>query len=135
MPFSRLAYAVRRQLCVPDVIIDFLHEDEKLFVVIENIGEGTAHRVSASFDPELWGVRGTVQVSNLPLFKHLSFLAPGKKLRTFLDVSSAYFNRDEPTLIDVTVRFEDDTGTDFKRSLTHNLSVYQATGPPYQNSA
>ena len=130
MPLSRLAYALRRRLCVPDVIVDFVNDEENLFVTIENIGTGPAHAISVSFEPDLQGVRGTVKVSALRLFDNLSFLPPGREVRTFLDVTPAYFDRDEPTDISVTVRFENDGGTRFTRHLKHDLSVHQNTSPP-----
>lgn len=123
-------YALRRHLYVPDVIVDFVQEDEKLFATIENIGKGPAHHISVSFDPTLRGVRGTVQVSDLRLFKNLSFLPPGKQVRTFVDVCPAYFDRDEPTEISVTVQFESDGGTRLKRELVHDLRIYRETSPP-----
>lgn len=124
---SRLAYRLRRQLLVPDVIVDFVREDEKLFVAVENIGRGPAHHVSTTFEPALRGVRGSVEVSELALFEHLSFLAPGKEIRTFLDTSTAYFERDAPTQITATVRFENDEGEHFRRSMSHDLRVYNGS--------
>jgi hypothetical protein len=131
--FARLAYAVRRQLCVPDVIVDFVRDGEKLFVTVENIGDGPAHHVSATFDPKLRGIRGTVAVSELPLFQNLAFLAPGRELRTFLDASAAYFDRQEPTTVTATIAFENDGGEQFTRTITHNLSIYKGDGPPHDS--
>jgi hypothetical protein len=127
MVLTRLAYTLRRSLCPPDVIVDVVQEDGKLFVTIENIGQGPAHNVSVSFDPELQGVRGTVQVSNLTLFKSLDFLPPGKEIRTLLDVTSAYFDRNEPTDISVTIHFESDDGTRLQRKLNHDLRIFRGT--------
>jgi len=109
------------------VIVDFVQEEEKLFVTIENIGQGPAHNISVSFDPELRGIRGTVQVSSLTLFKSLDFLPPGKQIRTLLDVSSGYFDRDEATDISVTIHFESDGGARLQRTLNHDLRIFRGT--------
>jgi len=114
-------------LLVPDVVVDFERDDEELFVTVENIGRGPAHHVSTTFEPALRGVRGSVEISELALFEHIPFLAPGKKIRTFLDASTAYFEREAPTQITATVQFENDEGDRFQRSITHDLSVYRGS--------
>lgn len=114
-------------MLVPDVIVDFVRGDEELFVTVENIGHGPAHHVSTTFEPALHGVRGSVEISELALFEHLSFLAPGKEIRTFLDTSTAYFEREAPTQITATIQFENDEGERFRRSIAHDLRVYKGS--------
>jgi hypothetical protein len=127
MGLSRLAYAIRRCLRVPDVIVDFLCEDETLFVAVQNIGDGPAHHVSVSFTPEVSGIHGTTVISDLPLFRSLSFLPPGKEIRTPLDPVREYFDRDAPTQIETVIRFESDSGVALSRSIEHDLSIYDVT--------
>ena len=127
MFLARLAYRLRRHLLVPDVIVDFERDDEELFVTVENIGRGPAHHVSTTFEPALRGARGSVEISELALFEHIPFLAPGKEIRTLLDTTTAYFNRDDPTQVTATVQFENDEGERFRRSITHDLRVYKGS--------
>jgi hypothetical protein len=122
---SHLTYVLRSHLRSPDVIVDFACEKAKLFVVIKNIGDGPAHHVSTEFEPELQGAQGTRDVSALPLFEHLAFLAPEREIRVFVDTVSAYLGRDAPTKISATVRFEDDGGTRHERTICHDLRVYR----------
>jgi len=122
--FFQFLYSVQRRLRVPDVIADFLCEEETLFVAVENIGQGPAHHISVSFDPAVSGIRGTTKISALPLFQRLSFLPPGKKIRTPLDPVEQYFDRGAPTRIETVVRFESDGGAVLSRSIAHDLSVY-----------
>lgn len=127
MGLSRLAYAIRRYFRVPDVVVDFLCEDETLFVSVENIGDGPAHDVSVSFAPEVSGIHGTAVISDLPLFRCLSFLPPGKEIRTPLDPVQKYFDRDAPTQIKTVIRFESDSGAALSRSIEHDLRIYDVT--------
>lgn len=128
MLFSRLASLLRGLLRAPDVIVDFVFEDGLLFVAVKNTGDGPARKVSVQFDPPLRGVGGTVDVSALALFQNIEFLAPHREIRAFLDVGEAYFRRAEPTRISVTIRFQDDDGTEHCRSITHDLSIYRDLG-------
>lgn len=125
---SRLAYALRRRLHPPDVIVDVVHEDGLLFVGLENIGTGPAEHVSVTFKPDLHALRGTVPLSELALFQDLPFLSPGKSVRAFLDVGTAYFARAAPTRFTTTIRFQSEHGASFRRSSTHNLAIYQQLG-------
>lgn len=124
---SQFAYSVRRHLCVPDVIVDFLCEDETLFITVENIGEGPAHHVSVSFEPEVSGIHGETVISDLSLFQCLSFLPPGKAIRTPLDPVQEYFDREAPTQIQTVIYFESDTGATLSRSIEHDLRVYDTS--------
>lgn len=63
MNLSHLTYVLRTQLRSPDVIVDFVYEEGKLFVLIENIGSAPAHHVSTEFEPALRGAQGTRDVS------------------------------------------------------------------------
>lgn len=128
---SQLLYTVQRRLRTPDVIIDFLSEDETLFLAVENIGDGPAHQISVSFDPDVSGIHGTTVISDLPLFQRLSFLPPGKEMRTPLDPAEQYFGRGAPTRIETVVQFESDSGAVLTRSIEHDLSVYRA--PTYSS--
>ena len=125
---SRLAYVLRSRLHPPDVIVDVVHEDGLLFVVLQNIGTGPAENVSVTFMPDLHALRGTVALSELALFRDLPFLPPGKSIRAFLDVGPAYFAREAPTRFTTTVRFQSEHGASFRRMSTHDLTVYQQLG-------
>ena len=128
MLLARLAYALRRHLCPPDVIVDFIHEDGLLFVAVKNIGDGPAECVSVRFKPALTGIHGRVTISELALFNRLSFLPPGKEIRAFVDGARVYFEREAPTEITTSIRFEDEHGTAFHRTTTHDLSIYRELG-------
>lgn len=133
MGLSRFFYAARRHVCVPDVIVDFLCEDELLFVSVQNIGDGPAHHVSVSFTPEVTGLHGTTSVSNLSLFQHLSFLPPGREIRTPLDPVTEYFERGAPTQIETVIEFSTDTGETLSRCIEHDLRVHDTTTHSYHH--
>lgn len=109
----------------PDVIFDVLFEDGLLFLSVANIGDAPALRVSCTFDGELHGLGGTTNVAELPLFRNIEFLAPGREIRTLLDSSAAYFARDEPTKLAVKTAFHDPAGRSYEATIHHDVAIYR----------
>jgi hypothetical protein len=107
------------------VIVDFLVEGEVLLVCLRNVGAGCAHRIRVVFEPEFHGLGGGLRVPGLALFERLRFLAPGREIRSLVDVVWAYFGRGEPEVIEVTVTYSDDAGRHYRRRLSHDLGVYR----------
>jgi hypothetical protein len=112
----------------PEVIIDFIFEEGLFYISIKNIGARPAYKVSTKFDKTIVGVEGKKAISELPLFKCIEFLPPDKEIRTFLDTSSSYFSRNEPTKISVQIRFEDSRGKIYSNTINHNLEIYREIG-------
>ena len=109
----------------PDVIVDFLFEDGMLFVAVLNIGSQPALQVHVAFDPPFKGLGGTASIPELPLFRHIEFLAPSRSIRTLLDSSAAYFARKEPEHITATASYADRSGQKFSCTMRHDLSIYR----------
>lgn len=110
------------------MIVDFIFEEGLFYIAIKNIGEQPALRVSVRFEPQFSGVGGQVEVSALPLFENIEFLAPCKSIRTFLDVSAAYFDRGEPTKISAHIFYYDREDKQYQDTIHHDLTIYQDIG-------
>ena len=108
-----------------DVIVDFVFEEGALYVTVANIGERPALKVSCRFEPGFHGLGGSVEVSRLPLFRNIEYLAPRKEIRTLVDSSAAYFARKEPTKLQVTVTYRDESGTRRQTVIAHDLGIYR----------
>ena len=109
----------------PAVILDFVFEQGLFHVVVANISDACAYSVSVKFDKPFRGLGGTTEVSSLPLFRQIPFLAPRKRIETFLDTSYAYFQRREPTRITAIISFRDAERRMYERRITHDLSIYK----------
>ena len=109
----------------PDVIVDFIFEDGVLMVAVSNIGSGPAEDVRVRFHPSFKGLGGSVEIGEMPLFQNIGFLAPAKAIRTLLDSSAAYFNRDEPDRITAVISFRDRSGNEHTSTIRHDLSIYR----------
>lgn len=112
----------------PVVIVDFVFEDGLLFIAIKNISARPAYDVAIKFNRQFTGVEGTKNISALPVFRHIPFLAPQKEIVVFLDTSASYFRRRQPTDIRVTITCKDASACLCKSVIRHDLAIYKDLG-------
>lgn len=112
----------------PDVILDVIFEDGLLFLTLRNIGDQPATGVTVTFHERIMGLGGDREVSALPLFRRLTFLAPGREIRAFLDSSASYFAGHQPTHIVTTITCRDAAGRPHTRRIAHDLEIYRQLG-------
>jgi hypothetical protein len=110
-----------------EVIVDFIHDDGLFYVAIENLSGRPALKVRVRFDAKIFGVGG-LDVSTLALFRNIEFLAPRKRIVTFLDTATAYFGRGEPTKISLEVSYLDPDGLWHNGTILHDLEIYRDIG-------
>jgi hypothetical protein len=109
----------------PEVIVDFEFERGLLYVAVRNLGDRPALDVRTVFDKPFKGLGGSREIERLNLFRRIRFLAPGRKIRTLLDTSTAYFARKEPMVLTATVSYRTAAGEQRRHSITHDLSIYR----------
>ncbi|MCM3874023.1 MAG: hypothetical protein ND895_25320 [Pyrinomonadaceae bacterium] len=112
----------------PDVILDFIFDKGLLFISINNIGDKPAYKVSVKFDAKIYGLSGTKEISALPLFRNIEFLAPRKQIVTFLDHSNTYFGGKGPTKISARISFLDSAEHKHVVTINHDLEIYREIG-------
>ena len=111
----------------PDVIVDFIFDDGLFFIAIINISDKPAYKVSVKFDRKILGLGGK-DISALPLFRNIEFLAPHKEIRTFLNYSGAYFSGGGPTKISARITYQDFQGAKKVVTIDHDLGIYKEIG-------
>jgi hypothetical protein len=109
----------------PIVIVDFTFDEGLLFISLRNIGGLPAYGVSVKFSEPIFGLGGEKEVSALPMFRRVEFLAPGKEIVTFLDSASSYFGREQPTRITAEVSWLDHEGEPHTGEIRHDLGIYR----------
>jgi hypothetical protein len=109
----------------PEVILDFIFDEGLFFISIQNISDRPAYKVKVVFEPTFKGLGGSLEVTSMPLFRNIEFLAPHKDIRTFLDTSTAYFSRGEPTRITARVTFRDGKNQRHSSTIHHDLEIYR----------
>jgi hypothetical protein len=110
------------------VVVDFELRDGCFFLSVRNIGRAPARSVRVEFSPRFTGVGGEKKVTELPLFHDLSYLAPDRRIETFVDTSASYFQREQPTRMKVTIRYHDRDGAEYVDRFEHNLEIYREIG-------
>ena len=93
-------------------------------MVIANVGSSSAHRISIEFDKEITDFRGR-RLSQLDVFHHLEFLAPGKKISFFVDDLAKYIRRKQPLRVGFSITYSDRNGQSRRDQIRHNLAVYK----------
>lgn len=109
----------------PDVIVDFEYSDGLLFIVIENIGDDSAHDTTVRFNKKVLGMQKTKNISSLRIFQSLKFLPPGKKIKVLVDLFKFYLAGKQPMQIRTVVFFRNKLKEIFQNSIQHDLSVYE----------
>lgn len=109
----------------PDVFVDFVFDRGLLYVAVVNGSDVAAWSVTVAFDPSFRGLGGTQETSALPLFRCIEFLAPRRRIETFLDRSSDYLQRKEPRRIGADVTWHDERKRRFTRRIVHDLGIYE----------
>ena len=109
----------------PEVILDFEYVSGQLYIVIENIGDGSAYDVVTKFNKKILGMQKTKNISSLSIFDSLKFLPPKKKIKIFVDSFQTYILSKQPLKIKVNISFKNKLKQDFKNSIIHDLSIYE----------
>ena len=120
------------------VIVDIIFEDGLLFISIRNLSDEPAFKVSIEFDKKIIGVDGRKEISALPLFRNIEFLAPYKEIKTFLDSCQSYFSNKhsssrrshagQPEKISVKISYRNKGGKLISGIINHDLGIYKEIG-------
>lgn len=106
------------------VVVDVVFEGGVLFLELANLADRPALKVACTFEPPLVDAQGR-DVSKLPLFSHVEFLGPRRRIRTLLDSSAGYFAREAPTRVSVAVEFERPGGGRRDTQVAHDLEIFR----------
>ena len=105
----------------PEVIVEFLFDRGGLSIAVRNIGERPAIKVSVKFNKKIVGLGGAKEISALNVFKNVEFLGPGREITTFVDASSSYFKRKQPTKISARISYSDSENRKYDTTINHDL--------------
>lgn len=111
---------------LPNVIVDFVLENDLMFIQIKNYSNyAPAVNVRTRFDQPIIGFDGKRLVSEIAIFKHLDYLAPLKVFKVFTAPLQAFLKRLKEDEIAIKIIYEDDRGKRFAKAIRHNLSIYK----------
>jgi hypothetical protein len=113
-------------LAAPDdgVVVDVVFDGGLLYLELANLADRPALNVACTFDPSLVDLQGR-DVAKLPLFRHVEFLGPQRRIRTLLDSTPGYFARETATRVSVAVEYERPDGPRAVTQVTHDLEIFR----------
>ncbi len=109
----------------PAVILDVELRDRVLYLRLINRSDRPVLDVQVSFGRKLFGLDGAVDISALPLWSRLAFMAPGKVIEVPLDRAEVFFAKDRGTPLKVSIRYNDADGAALAATITHDLGAYR----------
>ena len=112
----------------PEVLLDVECVEERLYLVLANVGPATAFRVRVDFQRPLVGVGGEVVVSDQRIFRMLPMLRPGKEIRLFIDARDALLKRRQAKVIVATVVYHSRTKRWLGERFRHDLRMWDDWG-------
>lgn len=92
-------------------------------LVLVNVGEEAALSVCVALEPALFALGGELDLSELPLFKGLGVLRPGREIRVFVDSAVSLLGR-EPQCFTAHVTYSDPSGERHERTYTHDVGAF-----------
>jgi hypothetical protein len=108
----------------PGVVLDVDYTKGAFELVLVNVGDHVAHDVSVEFSRPLIGARN-LRVSELPLFRRVGVLRPGREVRVFLDSATDLFRRRKSNTFRATVTWRDGGGQAHQAQYRHDLDAYR----------
>jgi len=110
---------------VPNIIVDFEVTPDLVFVVVQNIADQAAFKLRIKPSTAIKGLGGKKNISSLSLFREITYMAPKKEIRVFVDSYDSFFEQQEKLLIRFSVSYENEEGRSFGKTIEHNLAIYK----------
>ena len=110
---------------VPYIVVDFEVSADLVFVVIKNLSNRAALKLKIKPSVALKGLGGRKNIAALTVFKEISYLAPQKEIRVFVDSYSSFFEHQEKMLVKFSITYENEEGKVLRQHIEHNLAIYK----------
>lgn len=108
----------------PEIILDFVYENNLLYIVIENIGDSVANNVSIDFDKKILGLNKEKIISEMRIFKNISMIPPNKRFKIFVDTFSSYVKNKQPLVFVSKITYYKKQRR-FDDLIKHDLTIYK----------
>jgi len=116
------------------VVVDFVVEKGLLFLLIRNHSDNPAFNVKIKsnmqirFSPFAGNKPANTFFDDLPIFKGITYLAPRKEIRVFVDGFLSYMMHGQPMKIMFTVTFDTPDGLHVGNNILHDLGIFRGIG-------
>jgi hypothetical protein len=106
------------------VIVDFDIDAENVFLTIKNLGAVPALKLRIKPLSAILGFEGKKDISKLSVFKEISYLAPLKEIKIFVDSYESFFTHLKDTSVHFRISYKNEKRRSFKMKIHHDLRIY-----------
>ena len=106
------------------VIVDFEIDAEAVFLIIKNLGARPALNLKIQPSSAILGLEGKKDISQLTIFKKISYLAPLKEIKIFVDSYESFFNHLKESSMFFKISYKNAKRKSFKMKIHHDLRIY-----------
>lgn len=123
---SRAARSPAPPVRSAEVVLDIEVDRDCVHLVLENCGDAVATEIQVQFSQPLVGVGGSLGISDLPVFRRLGVLRPGRALRIFWDAAPTLVaGRGEAAAFVATVSWNERSRPRQRVEYHHDLAIYR----------
>jgi len=106
------------------VIVDFEIDADSVFLVIKNLGAVPALNLKIRPSAPILGLEGKKDISKLSIFKKISYLAPLKEIKIFVDSYESFFRHLKEHSVRFKISYKNEKKKSFKMKINHDLRIY-----------
>ena len=106
------------------VIVDFEIDAEAVFLIIKNLGAVPALKLEIKPLSSILGFEGKKDISKLSIFREISYLAPLKEIKIFVDSYESFFTHLKDESIYFKISYKNEKRKSFKIKIHHDLRIY-----------
>jgi hypothetical protein len=106
------------------VIVDFEIDAESVFLIIKNLGAVPALKLKIRPSAPILGLEGKKDISKLSIFKKISYLAPLKEIKIFVDSYESFFRHLKGSSVRFKISYKSEKKKSFKMKIAHDLRIY-----------
>ena len=106
------------------IVVDFEIDAAMVFLSIRNTGDTAAINLKIKPSVPIIGLNGKKDLSELEIFKEISYMAPLKEFRIFVDSYDSFFRHLKKTQIGFNISYQDENDMSYKKKITHDLKIY-----------
>jgi hypothetical protein len=106
------------------VIVDFEIDAESVFLVIKNLGSVPALNLKIKPSAPVLGLEGKKDIGKLSIFNKISYLAPLKEIKIFVDSYESFFLHLKESSVRFKISYKNVKKKGFKMKINHDLRIY-----------
>jgi len=106
------------------IVVDFEIDAERVFLVIRNTGKLPVLNLKIKPSAVILGLEGKRDIGKLSIFEEISYLAPLKEIKIFVDSFESFFSNLKDSLVTFGISYRDEKNKSLKMKITHDLKIY-----------